>query len=589
MNIEEIKQEVESVEAEIEVCRNEEDYVLLLKKQGIKQCILSKYAPRDAAKRLIANHSYNKETLWVIVGFMFGYVIDELIEMVGEEVKIIVIEPSVEMFNAQAEKINMDRYKQCRNLCLLYGLDFNTIISTYEQCIDASNFFNIKIIIDKPYLKFYGKFIHILLKKINASLEREIINQNTAKKIFEIMIKNNICNQKAIMNSYDIRQHRNKFSNIPAVIVSAGPSLEKNIAYLSEFKGMVFTGGRTLLPILKQGIKPDFVAMLDSSDLIYDTFQGYAGTDIPLVSGGQGCPKVIKESQGPKYFVENSMMITKDLLGIDLENLPTSGTVATLCLSAAVYMGCNPIIFIGQDLAYTNMQTHTKDSQVFEKEKVNLIDKETRYIKGYKGDMVLSSPDLISFLNWIENFIEANSNVEYINATEGGARIQGTKQRKFSEVVEEYSGLEKPTITHIEHVEISNCDPRNCILRLVGYLQEILQIANKGVELSTELLAIIKTNREDQQMSKINRILQDLESKVDKKIMKYTSRPILGGVFGAIYNEVKFTKIYQGDVSESKLQNKTRIAELSIETYESIKTSCERIIRIIELTMEEAK
>lgn len=586
MDIEEIKQEVESVEAEIEVCRNEEDYVLLLKKQEIKQCILSKYAPRDAAKRLITNHSYNKETLWVVVGFMFGYVIDELIEIVGEEVKIIVIEPSVEVFNAQAEKVNMDRYKQCRNLHLLCGLDFNTIVSAYEQCIDASNFFNIKIVIDKPYLRFYGKFIHILLKKINASLEREIINQNTAKKIFDIMIKNNLCNQEAIMNSYDIRQHRNKFDNIPAVIVSAGPSLEKNIAYLKEFKGLVFTGGRTLLPILKQGVKPDFIAMLDSSDLIYDTFQGYAGTDIPLISEGNGCPKVIKESQGPKYFVENSMLITKDLFGIDLEMLPISGTVATLCLSAATYMGCNPIIFIGQDLAYTNMQTHTKDSQVFEKEKVNLIDRETRYIKGYNGDMVLSSPDLISFLNWIENFIEENSNIEYINATEGGAQIQGAKQRKFSDVVTEYIGREKPIITHIEHIDISDCDPKNCILKLVDYLQEILKIAIKGVRLSTELLAIIKTNKENQQMNRVNRILKELESKVDKEIMKCSDRPILGGLFGSIYNEVKFTEIYQGDLGESELQNKIRVAELNIKTYESIKASCERIIRTIKLTVE---
>lgn len=587
MIIEEIVREVKQVSVGVELCKNGLDHTLFLQNQLHKQYVLSKYNPRQSARDLIIGaQSSNKQTLWIIVGFMLGYVIDEIVSLVGNEAKIIVIEPSQEALEKQIDKIDVKEYKQYMNLHFLSGADFDTIISMYEQCLDASNFYNTNMIISETYLKFYSKYITYLVKRLKAILEKEVINHNTAKSILEPMIRNNLYNRKAILQSYDIRQHYNKYKDIPALIVSAGPSLEKNIKYINRFKGLVFTGGRTVAPVLKQGGRPDFVGVIDSSELIYDTFQGYAGCDFTLISSAHGCARVIKENTGAKYFVENSMQLTTDLLGVNLESLPIAGTVATLCLSAAVYMGCNPIVFIGQDLAYTNMQTHANSSQVFEKEKGMITVENTRLIPGYNQEQVLSSADLISFLNWIEGFIRSNPGITYINATEGGAKIEGTQQQTFEEVVNTYKCIEKPKIKHQIHIEAPHQDINERIQELLQYVKEIQQLAWHGVNLSNKLMEEMSDIRNQSKVD-ISTILNKLDRDVDQKIKKYCSRPLLCELFSNAYNDIMISNTYQGKLEETELEQKIRIATLNSMIYEGLEESCKRLVEVINKAMEE--
>lgn len=110
----------------------------------------------------------------------------------------------------------------------------------------------------------------------------------------------------------------------------------------------------------------------------------------------------------------------------------TGELVATTGLDVAIKMGCNPIIFVGQDLAFTDNKTHSKD--IFSKDIIennNLRDVEDIY-----GNTVKTSKNLYIYLRWIQNRIYKEEDIQFIDSTEGGAKIKGTKVMRLSEVID---------------------------------------------------------------------------------------------------------------------------------------------------------
>ena len=272
--------------------------------------------------------------------------------------------------------------------------------------------------------------------------------------------------------------------------------------------------------------------------------------------------------------------------GIDLVALPMAGTVATLCLTTATYMGCNPIIFVGQDLAYTNMQTHAVSSQVFDKEKENKIQHNIKYIPGYYGEDVPSSEDLISFLNWIQGFIKTNPQTTYINATEGGAAIEGTIQKSLKEVVTEYNCKEKVNVTHEVHIPKPTIKVEEHINELLEQLHKLQKITKLGKNIANELLEEF-TLYNGKRKHKIQQLSEKLDYQVDEKIKSYKKRKSLTEVFGTAYNEVMMTEVYQEKLNETQEEKKKRIAKLSIELYKSLDESSRKIIYEIENALKE--
>ena len=68
-------------------------------------------------------------------------------------------------------------------------------------------------------------------------------------------------------------------------MLSAGPSLEKNIALLKECheKFIIISGGRTLSKLKEIGVKPDFFVMIDGDEIAYDLVKENLNWDIPLI------------------------------------------------------------------------------------------------------------------------------------------------------------------------------------------------------------------------------------------------------------------------------------------------------------------
>jgi hypothetical protein len=127
----------------------------------------------------------------------------------------------------------------------------------------------------------------------------------------------------------------------------------------------------------------------------------------------------------------------------DGSDLNAGASVAHLALSSAIYLGADPIVFVGQDLAYgPDGGTHSKDAVTMqEKGKAvrELIQSfPTVYVEGNDGEMLPSNQLWVNFKTIMESIISKNPEHHFYNATEGGAKIQGTERAKLSDLVEQY-------------------------------------------------------------------------------------------------------------------------------------------------------
>ena len=75
-------------------------------------------------------------------------------------------------------------------------------------------------------------------------------------------------NRNAIEQNPGVIALKNKFRNLPCIVVGAGPSLDKNICFLrrAQNKAVIISCDAALKPLMGHRIVPDFVVCLDPQE-----------------------------------------------------------------------------------------------------------------------------------------------------------------------------------------------------------------------------------------------------------------------------------------------------------------------------------
>ncbi len=160
----------------------------------------------------------------------------------------------------------------------------------------------------------------------------------------------------------------NAYPGLPAVLVAAGPSLQKNMHLLHELKGdkdgkgrkAVIIAVQTMLkPLLAAGIEPDFVTSLDYNTVSTRFFEnleesGSTGR-VHLVAEAKANWNVLDVFSGTTSVIHNDFA-ERLLRGTFPQRMgmKAGATVAHLSFYLAEFMGCDPIILTGQDLGFVD-------------------------------------------------------------------------------------------------------------------------------------------------------------------------------------------------------------------------------------------
>lgn len=521
--------------------------------------------------------SINKNYEIIVFGASGGSWLEEFIEEFKDR-DIVFVEPLQELKSELEETIN--------------SLNMNIKVLS----LDSENFKDdLKNSIDKRFIEFivfsnydltFPKEVYNLKKMIHDIVMDKTINENTEILFSKDWFVNYLKNLPQVLNGERLNQYKNVYHNKPAIIVSAGPSLEKNINLLkgNEDKFIIITGIRTLSTLKKEGIKCDFACVIDGSEAMYKVSKGALNYTIPLFYNESANNNIIREYRGKKvYFSSPSFYnLTRALGGFGTDVLFQGGSVAHSCTTIVHYLGCNPIVFIGQDLAYTNNQIHAKNATI-EGEKL-MTDKYDILVKDIYGNDVPTTYGLDSFRKAFEDYIEQYNDITYINATEGGANIHGTEINTLKEVIEKFN--EKIDKSYIGEFKESNVDVQLVKKNLELDLKEIKKIKKFAEEAIFEnenlLHKFLKDNKAyKKSLNRLDYIDEKFELKQKELLLMNTLfAPIIKEIDIAFYDE----KLGNFD---DEIEHIKFISDKGKTLYENINSTIEFAIPFIEETISE--
>uniref|UniRef100_UPI00295E5E3D motility associated factor glycosyltransferase family protein n=1 Tax=Campylobacter jejuni TaxID=197 RepID=UPI00295E5E3D len=223
-----------------------------------------------------------------------------------------------------------------------------------------------------------------------------------------------------------------------AIIVSTGPSLTKQLPLLKKYanKATIFCADSSYPILAKHGIKPDYVCMLERTEITAEFFNhdfGEFDKDILFVCAGVVHPKAIEYLKGRnrKYLITPRYLYFPIYIKLKyFDFLYNTPSVAHMSYFLSVLLNHKNIIFIGQDLAYAeNGNSHPDDYQ-------NSANYESQMYKhilteAYGGKKEIKTHEVWIFFKQILEAMIIKYHITTYNCTEGGARIEGTIEKPF--------------------------------------------------------------------------------------------------------------------------------------------------------------
>jgi hypothetical protein len=371
---------------------------------------------------LLANEWYTiDKSVYIIYGLGLGYHVAELAEL-DENIIIHVFESDWNiiqlafMYSDLAGLLSSDR------IYVHYDPDFIELSMRLKQLNEKECF-----------VVHYPSIQNIKNDFIRQQIDDFFVMNNSSKNSLNLL---NFNFEKNIARNDDyIDTIKQEFKNKDLYIVAAGPSLDRNYMGLKNIKhnAVILSTGTVMKKLLNAGIKPDYVIITDPNKEVYRQIEGIEQSDVPLLYMSSACYKVPERYSGKKYLIcqkdyHKAEQFAKEK-GYMLFN--TGGSVSTTALDIGIKFGCKRIIFIGLDLAYTNNQGHALDTPTAE-----MMDTtELRKVLDINGRLVGTGKSLDIYRKWIEKRIKGIDNIEFIDATEGGALIEGMRVCKLVDVI----------------------------------------------------------------------------------------------------------------------------------------------------------
>ncbi len=305
---------------------------------------------------------------------------------------------------------------------------------------------------DKIFEKEYEKYEEEVIK----SFRRNTLDRNTVVAYKDHMLHNYAMNLRRLVDESTVTEIKEEFDkhpkvkDYPAIILSAGPSLDGNIRDIKDAKGRAFVicVDASVKTCVSNNIRPDIIVSVDP-DYGKDPLDNELGRELSLLTHIHGADELIGVNNGRKFFLSGRDDYLEDLFEKVFGDkkhaipiLPTGGSVAHIAFSLAQILGFDTIILMGQDCGFPDNKMHAADA--FEDEEdADENDEQYFYVDGIDGGKVLTRVDMNVYREWFEVKIETAKDITVVDATEGGALIHGSEVLTIREAIEKYCPKER--------------------------------------------------------------------------------------------------------------------------------------------------
>lgn len=483
--------------------------------QGDNIYLHSRHDPRAEAARFAAAIPLDGKFCVVVTGAGLGYHVRALLDRLRGDHLVLCCEPNIPLLAAALTCCDFSEAITGRRLIFLTEED-KTRIHEKLQPFAPLIMLGAEFAAHAPSLRVDGASYAALTALLSDFVSYTRMTLTTLIHNSRITCRNIAMNLAAYVTTPPIDELRNRFAGDPAVVISAGPSLHRNISLLPPLKGrVVLIAVQTALrPLMQHGITPDFVTSLDFHDMSRKFFEDVGDLrEVHLVAEPKAAWSVIDHYPGPVSLLDNAW--ARLLLGDELaarDGLRAGATVAHLAFYLAEYMGCDPIMFVGQDLAYTGHVFYTPGVEVHrawagelnrfhtlemkEWERIVRNRPILRRVIGNDGAELYTDELLFTYLEQFEKDIAACP-ATVINATEGGARIRGMRVMPLGAAVEQAAARVIASSKFSYRRAATRQDPSRLaaaaeqLRRRCAELDDVVRIADELLVLLAELEGLI--------------------------------------------------------------------------------------------------
>lgn len=374
----------------------------------------------------------------VAIGLGLGFVIDA-IEARCPAARILALEPEPACVRFLLERRDLAPLLRSGRLLLLWGPDYVGASHGWQLLGDAA--------VAPPTV------LHPALSREDPSAFRAAVkvveqmvfgaraNASARRELAGRYLLNTVRNLGTICRSGDVGQLSGRFEGVPGIVISAGPSLDRNIEELREVTDRaVFVAVDTALrPLLAAGIHPHLAVAVDPSEANGRHLCGLPEAPrTHFVAEGSIAPSAFEEFEGKVFTFrvgDHAPWPWLRAQGLDRSLLQAWGSVATCAFDLCLRAGCNPIIFVGQDLAYTDGRPYCRGT-AYEEKWVDAVRRgrglpqvwadaaarvnATTSARDVHGGAVQTTSALLAFRDWFLEQFARHPERNFINATGAG-------------------------------------------------------------------------------------------------------------------------------------------------------------------------
>ncbi len=281
-----------------------------------------------------------------------------------------------------------------------------------------------------------------------------------------------------------------KFKKIPAVIVGAGPSLEKQIPLLKSLKNkaLIFAGGSSMNALNGFDLMPHFGAGIDPNLMQKKRLLEHQGCHLPYFYRNRMNHQAFDLLSGEKLYISGSGGYEignyfDEALNIKETELDEGHNVVNFLTEIAERMGCSPIVYVGLDLALTGGKEY---SSFVEDVTGPPLEKKIVRTDIY-GQPVQTYWKWVAESFWISTFAKEHPKLKCYNATEGGIGIEGVENISLQKVVSSWKENKELDKKIKEEIAKAKCPPNTGEI-IEEALQKLLSSFERSENLLKELI-----------------------------------------------------------------------------------------------------
>ncbi len=565
-------------------------HVPAVTKDGKRLFIHSKFDPVKEAERFIGEIDTAAFDLFIIFGFGFGYHVEELLNGMGSDSLVLVIEKSPLM---------LKRAMECRDLEPVLGNDRFLLLldpaeDTIADALKGKSSRRTSLILHRGSYQadpdYYGNMQHIA----RSYLSTKEVNIATLAKFEKVWASNIARNIGAFINAPGANIFFDRFRDVPAIVAAAGPSLHQSLDFImrNRDRAIIIAVDTSYRILMKRGIVPHFCIVVDPQVINARYFEGSVPGRTILIADPTVHPSVFRLFRGRVAMTGVAFELMKwiERLSGEKGEITHGGSVSTNAYDFARRLGASPVCLTGQDLAFTGGHAHARGSYLDEQvhlrtgrlytpemqNRFQLTALPKIFVRGIRSGSVHTNQKMMIFLSWFQKREDGG----LINATYDGALIPGVKHVPAAEIAfpEAPTGIE----SRIDELYRSSSGGdagsavrerlENRIGLIQGEIESLLPVLDKAVGYSEQLQGLMKEKSSGQgnpgDQGKVDYLLKKL-SETDRMVeSKKGAKDMISFTIQRVVHTI--TEGYDIDEEDRGLGEDELVAKRSLYLYQGL-------------------